>query len=888
MDCHLENMISSLFLFSCILLSLSHSISEQLEHITSTSIPGFETSNVTLGGLFFLHYKGTDNEDCGDFNAPGLGHAQAMIFAIEKINNDSSLLPNITLGYDIHDYCESAALAMKSTYQFVKGSDSHYACSQEAIRALARNKTATHSSSPIVSLIGPADSGSSVLVGSLLKVAGIPAVSYAATSEELSSPFYKNFYRTVPSDKQQASAMADLFEYFDWSYIATVAVDDSYGRYGVWALEKESFIRKSFCLALSEYIPRLNYMNKIKVIVSKLKRRSNVRVVVLWLFGGYGRTFIHEVEKQNLLDRTWILSDALASEQPNHIQSLFSVLDGALGIQPFYHHNEEFKSYLATITPKDMIRKRTSQWWEKVWTKEFNCSIKKSLELRACGENATLTQNVVQKLYDTFLPYVIEAVYAVAHALHMMYLCREPHGLLPERRCPQIHPSVRPLDVDQYLRNVSFDGIMGKFLFDESGDPVTSSYGVINFHRHEEGGVTQNVKQIIGSWNRSSRVRLQLEVDKIKWSRKSSNASVPPTSACSVICPPGTVQSVTTACCWECARCPLGSVNPDSGSRNCTECPAGQRSNENRTECEDLPIVNIQLTDTTGYLVTGFIVFGVLITIFSSLVLLRHRETPLVKASSRELSAILLLSITMFFAQTFLSIMQPTTLTCRLAYCLNYSALGTCVVTLMIKTLRILSAFRDDFIGKRMKQYILTIKVQATLVFLLNSVVFFLLTFWLFLDAPFMTRVIQRGEYIFLTCRPHSSSLGFSLHIAINGYLVLISAICTIHAFKVRKLPENFNEARYIGFAMYILLLSTIAYFPVDFAGLESQSVTIVTCVTTLVSSYGLLGCMFAPKLYVILVHPEQNTTAAVRCQVSDYTFRQSLPSQSRNGEGIT
>lgn len=239
-------MISVPVLLGCIVLTLSHSISAHLEHVSSTDISGVKTSNVTLGGLFFLHYKGINNEDCGDFNAPGLGHAQAMIYAIEKINNDSNLLPNITLGYDIHDYCESAALAMKSTYQFVKGTDSHYACSQEAIRTLANNETAKHSSSPIVSLIGPADSGSSVLVGSLLKVAGIPAVSYAATSEELSSPFYKHFYRTVPSDKQQASAMADLFEYFDWSYIATVAVDDSYGRYGVWALERNPLSENRF------------------------------------------------------------------------------------------------------------------------------------------------------------------------------------------------------------------------------------------------------------------------------------------------------------------------------------------------------------------------------------------------------------------------------------------------------------------------------------------------------------------------------------------------------------------------------------------------------------------------------------------------------------------
>ncbi|KAJ7388598.1 hypothetical protein OS493_036826 [Desmophyllum pertusum] len=864
-------MICLLVVRACILLS--HFISANFSHVTSTDTPGVKAGDVTLGGLFFLHYKGINNEECGDFNAPGLGHAQAMIYAIEKVNNDSYLLPNVTLGYNIHDYCESASLAIKSTYQFVKDTDSHFACAQDSLLSQAENKTAKHHSSPIVSLIGPADSGSSVLVGSLLKVAGIPAVSFAATSEELSSPFYKHFYRTVPSDKQQASAMADVFEYFDWSYVATIAVDDSYGRYGVWALERNRSPENRFALL------SLNIFH-IEIIVSKLKRHPNVKVVVLWLFGGYGRAFIKELEKQNLLDRTWVLSDALAAEQPaTHIQSLFRVLDGALGIQPLYYRNKDFESYLTTFTPQDMIGKHISHWWNEVWIAEFNCSIIDTNAFSVCGENVTLSANVIHKLYDAFLPYVIEAVYAVAHALHMMYACTEPHGLLPGGRCPDTHPSVRPLDVGLYLRNVSFEGLMGKVQFDESGDPLTSSYSVINFQRRHENGLIQDFKEIVGSWNATSEVRLHIELDKIKWSGKSSNSSIP-TSACSLICPPGTAQSVTTSCCWECSKCPLGSVNPYPGSLNCSECPEGQRSNEQRTECEHLPIVNIKLTDITGYIITGFTSFGVLLTIFSCLVLVKYRETPLVKASSRELSAILLISIAMFFAQTFLSLTRPTTLVCRLAYCFNYTALGTCVATLMIKTLRILSAFHANRINKRTKQCIMTTKIQATLVFLLNSVVFCLLTFWLLLDAPYMTRVIQRGEYIFLTCRPHRATLGFSLHIAINGYLVLLSLICTFHAFKARKLPENFNEARYIGFAMYILLLSTIAYFPVDFAGLENQSVTIVTCATTLVSSYGLLGCMFAPKVYVILLHPEQNTTAAVRNQVSDYTFRQhSLPS---------
>ena len=835
--------------------------------------------NVTLGGLFFLHYKGINNEDCGDFNAPGLGHAQAMIYAIEKVNNDSGLLPNITLGYDIHDCCESASLAVNAAYQFVQGTDSHFVCSQESKLSSGNNGTVKHRSIPIVSLIGPADSGSSVLVGSLLKVAGIPAVSYAVTSEELSSPFYKHFYRTVPSDKQQSSAMADLFEYFNWSYIGTVAVDDSYGRFGVSALEEESFTRKSFCIALSEYIPRLNYMSKVEIIVSKLKRHTNVKVVVLWLFGGYGRLFLKEAEKQNLLDRIWILSDALASEQPaTHIQSVFSVLDGALGIQPLYHRSEEFETYLTTFVPQSMKRNRISHWWDKFWITEFNCSTMNSKDFSLCEENMTLSPNVIHKLYDTFLPYVIEAVYSVAHALHAMYSCTEPHGLLPGGRCPDMYPFVRPLDVDLYLSNVSFEGLMGKVQFDESGNPLTSSYGVINFQRHHEKGIAKDFKQILGSWNKASKIRLRIEIGKIKWRGQYFNSSIP-TSACSHICPPGTAQSVTTSCCWECTPCTLGSVNPYPGALNCSECPTGQRSNKERTECEELPIVSIKPTDTTGYLITGFTSFGVLLTVVSCLVLIKYRDTPVVKGSSRELSAILLISIAMFFAQSFLSLIQPTTLVCRLAYCFNYVALGTCVATLMIKTLRILSAFHVNLVDNQTKQWILTTKMQATLIILLDSAVFCLLTFWLLLDAPYMSSVIQRGEYIFLSCHPHRSRLGFSLHVAINCYLVLVSLICTFHAFKARKLPENFNEARYIGFAMYILLLSSIAYFPVDFAGLENPSITIVTGATTLVSSYGLLGCMFAPKLYVILFHPEQNTTEAVRNQVSNYTFRHSFPS---------
>ena len=71
---------------------------------------------------------------------------------------------------------------------------------------------------------------------------------------------------------------------------------------------------------------------------------------------------------------------------------------------------------------------------------------------------------------------------------------------------------------------------------------------------------------------------------------------------------------------------------------------------------------------------------------------------------------------------------------------------------------------------------------------------------------------------------------------------------------------------------MYILLLSCVGYFPVHI-GLKGSTSTNLTCAMTLLSSYGLLACMFGPKIYLILRQPEQNTPEAVCSQVSEYSF---------------
>ena len=229
-------------------------------------------------------------------------------------------------------------------------------------------ETKTKTISP---LVGPFDSANAVLVGSLLQVSDIPAISPSATSDELSSQMYKNFFRTVPPDNWQAKVMADIIELFNWTYVAAVGLDDSYGQNGISALEKESYNRKTFCIAFSEYIPRLGYWSKTKQTVLKIERRSEVAVIILWLSVGYGRTFFAEATAQNV-EKTWILCDAL-SGRGTYLNSNLTILNGSLGIKPHDYSVLEFEEHLKTITPAKSIE-RGPHWSEEFWRLHFNCS----------------------------------------------------------------------------------------------------------------------------------------------------------------------------------------------------------------------------------------------------------------------------------------------------------------------------------------------------------------------------------------------------------------------------------------------------------------------------------------------------------------------------------
>ena len=232
----------------------------------------------------------------------------------------------------------------------------------------------------------------------------------------------------------------------------------------------------------------------------------------------------------------------------------------------------------------------------------------------------------------------------------------------------------------------------------------------------------------------------------------------------------------------------------------------------------------------------------------------------------------LLFGILSFHILAVLELSEPSHALCTAASFWRYFALNLCITVLFLKTMRITSVFEVDKVAQLFAPCYKTLTRQSVFLSVMNLASLCLLVLWIFLDSPRRKKIIRFDEYVFLVCKPFETNAGLTLFISVCAYMLIVTFLCTYYAFKSRGIPDNFNETRYIGFSMYILLLSSLAYYPVAFA-FESWYVTIVSCTTTLVTSFGLLGCMFGPRIYILFFQSQQNSIESIRSQVMDFSF---------------
>uniref|UniRef100_A0A8B9GN24 G-protein coupled receptors family 3 profile domain-containing protein n=1 Tax=Astyanax mexicanus TaxID=7994 RepID=A0A8B9GN24_ASTMX len=814
--------------------------------LQSRSVSGslYKEGDVIIGGLFAIHAKVPEPDyifrekvpagHCYGLN-PRLYHwLKTMVFTVEEINRDPYLLSNFTLGYLAADTCLNEAGALNAALLLVTGKEE--VVSGECTRA---------PTVPVI--IGDSLSASSIVLADTLGVFGIPMVSYYASCACLSDrKRFPTFMRTIPSNAFQAKVVARLLHLMGWSWVGVIYGDDAYGESSVQLLMNE-VQGSDVCMAYKEIIPKTYTVSKLGQIVEKIQS-SKAQVVVIFAIPAEVQALLKEAFRRNVTDKQWIAPTAWSTAGAFTAWSGISLV-GTIGIALRSVELQGLRSYLTNLSTEHYPTEKLEQ---NIWEEAFGCKFVTDSQSGLLKPQCSNLKIQVQTVEFDGMYNVYKAVYAVAHAIQDMLNCEPGKGPFKNGECPEIKPII-PEQLLHYLKAVNFTTTTGEQVyFDDNGDPA-GSYDIVNW-QIGPGGKVDIVN--VGSFDssRGPDQDLQLDIQNVVWG--GGWGKKVPVSVCSESCPPGTrkaVQDGKPICCFDCIHCAAGEIK-------CIKCPRRFWSNTDRTECIPMTVEFLSFQDDMGIILAALSVAGAALTGTVLAAFFRHRDTPLVRANNSELSFLLLLSLKLCFLCALAFIGRPAPWSCMLRHTLFGISFVVCLACVLSKTVVVLVAFRATLPGSNLMKYFGPLQQRAG-IFFCTMVQVGICVLWLALAPPLPTETAggELGARVVELCAV-GSVVGFSL---VLGYIGLLAAICFLLAFFARKLPDTFNEAKFITFSMLIFCAVWITFVPAYVSSPGKYTVA-VEVFAILASSYGLLLCIFAPKCYIILFRPERNSKKSV------------------------
>nr|XP_051695654.1 vomeronasal type-2 receptor 116-like [Oryctolagus cuniculus] len=785
----------------------------------------------------------------------------AFLFAIQEINKDPQLLPNLTLGFQLYNSVTSGHFTLRSTLHWLTGNIHfipNYTCQTQG-------KT--------VAIIAGTTPAFSAEIGTMLELYKTPQITYGPFDPMLSErDKFPSLYQMATSDSSLACGMLSLLLHFGWIWVVIFVSNDMKGEKFLQDIQTE-MVKKGLCLANIIKLPDTkSRYEKTEISFLAGLRISSANVHIL--YGDVRSLYTMEfLSKYYLtLGKVWIMAAKweIVVKETDHMLHSFH------GGFSFSYHKEEIPDLNHFVKTVDPSHYPEDFFLSQLWLHAFHCLPPGSLcgTIGVCPPNASFEffPGRIDMLTISDSSYFIyNAVYAVAHALHKMLSEQIEKGSPGDATQPRIFPwQLHPL-----LKKIQFTNSAGEDVsFHETRHHMAhyDIHNIVNF----PAGFHLLIK--IGEFSSESAhdQGLVLNEEMIEWCgsmeifdtyRGSERRLSTPQSLCSQRCGPGfrkMPQEGRAVCCYICVICPERDISNHTDAEQCIPCADHEYPNMERNHCLPKLVTFLAFEDALGMALASVALSFSVLTAAVLWVFVKHRDTPIVKANNRTLSYILLITLLLCFLCSLLFIGRPNTATCLLQQIAFGLVFTVAVSTVLAKTITVILAFKFTKPGRTIRRLLVS-GASNFIIPICSLIQVALCVIWLGISPPFIELdAHSEPDHIILVCNKGSATAFY----CVLGYLGSLALASFTVAFLARNLPDAFNEAKFLTFSMLVFCSVWVTFLPV-YHSTKGKVMVAVEIFSILASSAGLLGCIFLPKCYIILIKPDKNSLKALKNQRS-------------------